>query len=150
MPRIDFYHLKKQSLEEVLPRLLEKAYTTGNAVLLKTTTDNVEKINTLLWTYADDGFLPHGSAKDGFAAEQPVFITDNDENVNQAHFLFLTNGAEPNLADIDRYDRIFNIFDENTDTAVQQARQLWKNFKDSGYEVHYWQQSERGNWEQKV
>ena len=29
MAQIDFYHLQKQTLEAVLPKLLEKAYGTG-------------------------------------------------------------------------------------------------------------------------
>ena len=150
MARIDFYHLKKQDLDDVLPVLLSKAYASGNAVLVKTASDTVEKVNSFLWTYAEDSFLPHGSAKDGFVAEQPIFITDSDENPNQARFLFLVNGAEPSWENIEQYNRVFNIFDGNTETAVQQARILWKSFKDRGFEVHYWQQSERGAWEQKV
>ena len=32
MNRIDFYHLQKQTLEQVLPKLVEKAYATGNKI----------------------------------------------------------------------------------------------------------------------
>ena len=150
MSRIDFYHLQKQSADEVLPKLLSKAYATGKRIAVKTPTGSVETVNALLWTFDDESFLPHGSSKDGFSAEQPIFITDNDENINEAAFLFLVNGAETAADNLPQYERVFNIFDGNSEEALQQARQLWKTYKDSGCEVCYWQQSARGTWEQKA
>ncbi len=35
MSRVDFYHLQNQRLEDVLPKLLEKAYATGNKIAVK-------------------------------------------------------------------------------------------------------------------
>ncbi len=148
MSRIDFYHLTRTTLEEVLPKLLTKAYTQGKRVLLKTGTEKVEALNTFLWTYDEESFLPHGSRKDGFADEQPIWITDEDNNANKAQFLFLTNGTETKNAE--SYERIFNIFDGKNTEAVEQARRLWKEYKTADYEMHYWQQSERGGWEEKV
>src|SRR5574344_1535969 len=90
MSRIDFYHLQKQTLEEVLPKLLVKAYSLGKNIKIKVSTEKkVEYINSYLWTFNDESFLPHGSKKDGFAQEQPIFISAEDENSNQASFLFL-------------------------------------------------------------
>jgi DNA polymerase-3 subunit chi len=48
------------------------------------------------------------------------------------------------------YTRIFNLFDGNSAEALAQARTLWKTYKDAGFEVYYWQQNERGKWEQKA
>ena len=60
MSRVDFYHLQKQSLDEVLPKLLEKAYQSGKHILVKTgSSDKVEAISSFLWTFRDDSFLPH-------------------------------------------------------------------------------------------
>lgn len=150
MSRIDFYHLKKQSLEEVLPKLLNKAYAAEKKVMVKTTPETVETVNAALWTYSDESFLPHGSKKDGFAESQPIYITENEDNANSAQFLFLINGAEVNIDYAAGFERVFNIFDGNDDEALQQARRLWKEYKDAGFEVCYWQQTERGVWEQKA
>ena len=66
MSRVDFYHLQNQRLEDVLPKLLEKAYATGNKIAVKIGNDErVDFLNALLWTYNDTSFLPHGSRKDG-------------------------------------------------------------------------------------
>ena len=150
MSRIDFYHLKRQSLEEVLPKLLNKAYGAEKRVTVKTTPETVETVNAFLWTYSDESFLPHGTKKDGFADEQPIYITENAENVNNSCFLFLINDAEVDIEYAAQFERVFNIFDGNDENALQQARRLWRNYKDAGFEVHYWQQTDRGAWEQKV
>ena len=148
MSRIDFYHLTRHSLEDVLPKLLNKAYTGGQRILVKASAEKTETLNALLWTYDEESFLPHGTKKDGFADSQPIWITDDDNNANNARFLFLICGAESD--NIEQYERVFNIFDGNNEEALLQARHLWKTYKDAGYELHYWQQNERGGWENKL
>lgn len=150
MTRIDFYQLKKQSFEDVLPKLLQKAYATGKRIILKTTTDKVEEINTFLWTYNEDSFLPHGSRKDGFAEQQPIWITDNEDNPNNAVFLFLTCNVGYECDKLAEYERIFNIFDGNDEASLNNARSMWKTYKNLGFDVYYWEQSANGIWEQKT
>lgn len=151
MSRVDFYHLQKQTLDEVLPKLLLKAYSTGHRILVKVgTAERVEFINNWLWTFSDESFLPHGSKKDGFANQQPIWITADDENANTADYLFLVDGADCDVSMVRAFERVFNIFDGNSQTALQQARDMWKKYKDVGSEIHYWQQNSAGVWENKV
>lgn len=151
MTRVDFYHLQQKTLDEVLPKLLQKAYSTGKRIKVKIgTEERVEFINSLLWTYNDESFLPHGSKKDGFADQQPIWLSVDIENPNTALFLFLVDGAEENAETLTQYERVFNIFDGNSAEAVQQARRLWKEYKNSGCEVYYWQQDNAGKWIQKA
>lgn len=151
MTRVDFYHLQQKTLDEVLPKLLQKAYSTGKRIKVKIgTEERVEFINSLLWTYNDESFLPHGSKKDGFANQQPIWLSADIENPNAALFLFLVDGAEENAETLTQYERVFNIFDGNSAEAVQQARRLWKEYKNSGCEVYYWQQDNVGKWIQKA
>lgn len=151
MSRIDFYHLQKQSLLEVLPKLLLKAYVGGKKVVVKVgKSEFLDEINAFLWTFQDDSFLPHGSKKDGFAADQPIWLTSEDDNPNKAEFLFLCKGAAVLPEKISEYERVFNIFDGNSAEALTQARKMWKDCKTSGYEVFYWQQNNNGKWEQKA
>ena len=92
----------------------------------------------------------HGSKKDGFADQQPIWLSADIENPNAALFLFLVDGAEENVETLTQYERVFNIFDGNSAEAVQQARRLWKEYKNSGCEVYYWQQDNAGRWIQKA
>ncbi len=150
MSRIDFYHLQKQSLENVLPKLLTKAYETGKKIkVMVGTPERVEFINSQLWTFEDDSFLPHGSKKDGFSESQPIYISADEDNPNCAEFLFLVDGAMMECEKLNNFDRVFNIFDGQIEDAVAMARANWKELKNCGSELHYWQQNNNGKWEQK-
>ncbi|HLI12465.1 MAG TPA: DNA polymerase III subunit chi [Alphaproteobacteria bacterium] len=148
MTEIWFYHLQRQSLEAVLPALLEKVLAAGKrAVVMLGSEERSEAVNNLLWTYNDRGFLPHGSARDGFPSEQPIWLTTNDENPNNSEILVLTEGARS--AHLDRYQRCLELFDGNDAEAVASARLRWKSYKEAGHDVAYWQQDARGRWERK-
>ena len=151
MAQVDFYHLQNQSLENVLPKLLEKAYATGKRIVVKVgNEERVEFINGILWTYTEQSFLPHGSKKDGYGEEQPIWLTSGEDVPNKAEFLFLVDGALIDTQSGENYSRIFNIFDGNSEAAVQQARQFWKDLKAAGYTVNYWQQDSSGKWSKKA
>ena len=94
MTDINFYHLQRSALEQALPKLLEKIIQAGKrAVVMARSEQRVDALNALLWTYDPNSFLPHGSKADGNAAEQPVWLTIEDENPNAATVLVLTDGA---------------------------------------------------------
>lgn len=151
MSRVDFYHLQKQSLDQVLPKLVEKAY--GLNKNIKITIGNeerVEFINSLLWTFNDEKFIPHGSKKDGFSDIQPIFLSSENDNPNNASLLFIIDDADIDIQQIDKFERIFYIFDGNSDFSLNKARILWKALKNSDNQINYWQQNSYGSWEQKA
>lgn len=151
MTRFDFYHLQESPLEQVLPKLTEKAYATGkNIKILVGTEERVEFINSLLWTYNEESFLPHGSKKDGFAEEQPIFISADEKNENHAEILILVDGALPDVQYLTNYERVLNIFDGKSETSLNNAREYWKEIKSLDGELHYWQQKDNGSFEQKL
>lgn len=142
MADIRFYHLTRKTLEQVLPELLEKTLARGlRAVVIAGSPERAESLAQHLWTYKPDSFLPHGSAKDGNAAEHPIWLTDQDENPNGATVLFLVDGAtSERVAACDIVCEIFNGHDEE---AVGAARARWKTYKDAGHSLSYWQQDEK-------
>jgi DNA polymerase-3 subunit chi len=147
MTEIGFYHLRASPLDRALPQLLEKAVAGGHrVVVLAGSSERVDHLNTLLWTYNDEAFLPHGSAKDGNPDRQPIWLTVEDENPNQASMLVLVDGAvSARLAD---YKRVCDMFDGDDETALAAARQRWKEAKEAGHALTYWQQTEKG-WEKR-
>jgi DNA polymerase-3 subunit chi len=67
-------------MEAVLPVMLEKTLERDQrAVVMAGSEERVEAINGHLWTWNDRGFLPHGSEKDGFAEDQPVWPLPGDD-----------------------------------------------------------------------
>jgi len=149
MTEVRFYHLTRSSLEGALPKMLERTLERGQrAVVLASSAERVEALNTHLWTYAERAFLPHGSVKDGHDSAQPVWLGEADERPNGAEVLFLTDGAESRR--IGEYDLCAVLFDGRDDTAVALARDQWTVLKEAGHALTYWQQDEGGRWSQKA
>jgi DNA polymerase-3 subunit chi len=150
VPEILFYHLQGQKIEAVLPPLLEKSLARGWRVVVQGgTEERIESLDAHLWTYRDDGFLPHGSWRDQDAALQPVLLTVNDGNPNAAQVRFLIDGA-PMPAESAAYERIVLVFDGDDEVAVQGARAQWADIKAHGLAATYWQPDESGRWQQKA
>ncbi len=148
MTQIGFYHLLKLPLEKAMPKLLEKAVGAGlRVVLMAGSPERVNSLNSLLWTYSDESWLPHGSASDGDAALQPIWLTDRDENPNGATVLMLCDSAHPHS--LDGFARCLDLFDGNDPDAVAAARDRWKLWKGQGHSLVYYQQNLNGGWEEK-
>ena len=144
-----FYHLERQSLDAALPKLLELSLKRGwRAAVQAASEERVEAINTLLWAYRDESFLPHGTARDGRASSQPIYLTAGDDNPNEAQVRFLVDGAI--LADASPYVRVAYVFDGRDQDAVARAREAWQDAKARGDAVSYWQQDADGRWQQKA
>ncbi len=151
MSRVGFYHLLHTPLEAALPRLLSKALKQGmRALVMAGTPERVKTLDGVLWTFDQGSFLPHGTAREGRAEAQPVYLTDTEENPNGAGLLVLTDGVEPaEPGFIDGFERCLDLFDGNDAQAVEAARARWKKLKDAGHDLTYWQQTDRGGWEEK-
>ena len=149
MTEVLFYHLEHQPLERVLPTLIERTLERGwRAVVQAGSEERVEAIDTLLWTYREESFLPHGTKRDGHGAQQSVYLTSGEDNPNAASVRFMVDGAESN--ELASYERIVYLFDGRDQTAVAQARAQWQAAKGAGHQVTYWQQSSEGRWEKKA
>jgi DNA polymerase-3 subunit chi len=144
---IYFYHLERRTLEEVLPTLLELSLKRGwRAAVQAASEERIEALNTLLWTYREESFLPHGTARDGHASAHPIYLTAGEDNPNSAQIRFLVDGAI--LADASPYARVAYIFDGRDQEAVARARAEWQAAKAKGHAASYWQQTHEGRWQQ--
>ncbi|HEY0567905.1 MAG TPA: DNA polymerase III subunit chi [Xanthobacteraceae bacterium] len=150
MTEILFYQLQSQRLEQVLPSLLEKSLERGwRAVVQGASDERIEALDAHLWTYREDSFLPHGTARQEEASAQPILLTVEDSNPNAANIRFLIDGvAIP--PDISAYQRIVLIFDGDDSEALAVARMRWREVKAAGYQATYWQADENGRWQRKA
>ena len=149
MTPVYFYHLERQPLEKVLPRLLATSLERGWRVVVQAgSEERAEALAALLWTYDDEGFLPHGTKQDGCPDLQPIWLTAEDENPNTANIRFYVDGAA--VGGIDGLTRAVILFDGQDAEAVERARDGWRRFKGEGREVSYWQQDEQGRWQNRA
>lgn len=148
MTDIRFYHLQKQSLDQALPQILKKALAGGHKVVVQMpSAAEVERMNGHLWTYHPNEFLPHGSQKDGHAESQHIWLSDKEENPNEADVLILTGGStSEKLSD---YKLVCEMLNGHDDEQIKAARCRWKTYGDTGYNITYWKQTEKGGWEEK-
>ena len=146
MTEVGFYHLQTTTLEKALGQLAERVLANGRrAVVRASSPERVEALNRALWLYGRDSFLPHGSAEDGYAEHQPIYLTADDREVpNGATVLILVDGAE--AADMDRFERCLYLFDGNDAASVLAARERWRRLRDEGVGLTYWRQTDRGGW----
>jgi DNA polymerase-3 subunit chi len=150
MTEILFYHLDHQRVENVLPTLLERSLARGwRAAVQAASDDRVDSLDAHLWTYRDDGFLPHGTDRENTAAVQPVLLTTSGENRNGADVRFLIDGVSL-PADVASYTRVVLIFDGADADAVASARTHWTAAKADGHDVTYWQPDAQGRWQRKA
>lgn len=147
MAEILFYHLESRPLEAVVPLLLEKTLERGwRAVVEVGSRERAEALDAHLWTYRDDSFLAHGLAGEGAETHQPILITTEPDNLNNAEVRFFADGAVPQSAD--GYQRLVYLFSGLDPEAVATARLAWKALR-ADNDVTYWQQDANGRWANK-
>jgi len=151
MSEVFFYHLERRSLEDVLPELLERTLARGWRALVRTeSSDRAQAIDTLLWTFSEESFLPHGQSGDGDPSRQPVLITIEPGNPNGAEVLFLIGGATPDDWNAISFRRVVVLFDGRDNAALTAARSAWARVRELGHDATYWRQSPQGKWEKQA
>ena len=146
---IRFYHLTQQTLEQALPKLMVKVIGVGMRALVKvpdkTYMDTLDKV---LWDFDPASFILHDKDGSSYPGDQNIFLTLNDDNVNQSDIIVLVDNMM--IDDFSAYKRCLYMFDGRNEVIVSKAREHWKKFKDSDTDMSYWQQTEFGGWEQKA
>jgi DNA polymerase III subunit chi len=148
MTEVFFYHLQRQPLEKVLPVLTAKCLERQWKVVIRAgSAERLKALDDLLWTFADESFLPHGLANDPQSSQQPVVLAMEEEATNAPDVCLLVDGVAPALPD--HFKRLMILFDGNDAGALAIAREQYKTLRDQGHDLSYWQQDESGSWGKK-
>ena len=149
MAEVLFYHLERARLSHVLPGLLEKTLQRGWRAVVRTgAEEQLKNLDSLLWTYSDDSFLPHAGAGEG--ADHPIWLTAGGDMPNTPDLLFLVEGATAAVDELTGLTRCITIFDGADETALTRARDFWKLIKPTDHDATYWRQSPDGRWEKQA
>ncbi|WP_375459244.1 DNA polymerase III subunit chi [uncultured Enterovirga sp.] len=150
MTEIHFYHLQRQSLEDVVPTLLLRSQERGWRALVKlASAERLAALDDHLWSFSDESFLAHGTDSEPDPGDQPVLLTLGDDNRNGAAMLFLAEGAAwP--ADLAVYERVALLLDGRDEAAVAAAREDWRRLRSGGLPVTYWAQDDEGRWRKRA
>jgi DNA polymerase-3 subunit chi len=146
MTEFSFYQLLHTPLEQALPKILERVRELDlRAVVVVGSEARVDSLSRALWSYDPASFLAHGSVRDGYPGDQPIWLTERDENPNGAAVVVLADGAT--VAEPERFQRCIEIFDGRDEAAIAAARLRYQQAKDAGHGLKYFRQSDKG-WEQ--
>jgi DNA polymerase-3 subunit chi len=142
-----FYQLQRRRLDQVLPSLVERVLQRGwRAVIQAATPERLAALDDLLWTHAEDSFLPHGAAKDGDPDMQPVWLTLGNDNANGAQARFLLEGVEAAPFVDHGYQRLLVLFDGRDEDFLANARGQWKKLREINASLTYWAETDEGGW----
>jgi DNA polymerase-3 subunit chi len=139
--QVDFYHLGRDPLPQVLANIATRVLAGGGRLLVVTGEEGqADFIDRALWEGPADAFLPHG--REG--TDQPVLIAPGCEAANGARHVALIDGIWRDEAT--GFDRAFHFFDDH---SIDAARAAWRTVKaGEGVEPRYWKQDEAGRWSQ--
>lgn len=154
MIEVYFYHLTRRTLEQALPVLLEKSLEREWRVAVQAGDEKrLKKLDDFLWSYDPEKFLPHGTKADGAPETQPIYLTTEGDNPNEADVRFFVLGAQAAPAILEPgttpRTRAVLMFDGNDASELQAAREQWRVLRDAGCEVVYNQEDEAGRWQEK-
>jgi DNA polymerase III subunit chi len=143
-----FYHLSRTSVLDAVAPILEKCLAKPWRVeLVSPLAERLDALDSHLWTFRDDAWLPHGKAGTSHDRSQPILLAPEPTGANQPEALVLLDGAEPGSRDT--IHRVMVVFDGRDEAALARARAQWRAFQAEGHALAYWQQ-EDGGWTRKV
>ncbi len=146
---LSFYKLTSSTPDQALSKLLPKILSNGmRAVVVAESEDQMDALNTSLWTLGTGSFIPHGSAKDGVDPMlQPVWLSTILENPNNADVIVFAGSPRLEALDPFHFKRLVVVFDSHNAVQTENSRRLWAHHPDSDKAL--WCQSKTREWIQQ-
>ncbi|MFL6656765.1 MAG: DNA polymerase III subunit chi [Massilia sp.] len=131
MTRIDF-HTNISDKVSYACRLARKAYgARGKLVLLAQDAAQAAALDAGLWTVGETDFLPHALADSELAGVSPIIVTSNMDG-EFPHYDMLVNLTRSTPAQLDRFQRVFEIISIDADDAAA-GRTRYSAYKQQAY-----------------
>lgn len=145
MTRVDFYVLPDVDLEARLRfacRLAYRAVTTGQRVHVHVEGPAAgEDLDTLMWTYPDYRFLPHGISGEPAVQKAPVVIGHREPDDGDDQLLINLSASIPPF--FGRFERVAEIIVQR---LREDGRERYKYYRDRGYPLFH---HELDQWEDR-
>lgn len=140
MTQVFFYHGAADKIAAACA-LLSGAYAKKKPMLVYALDNTVaSSVDRMLWTHSALSFVPHCRADSPLAAETPILITDNLETIAQDERLMnLSQEIPPGFS---RFESLIEVVGQEESDRMA-ARERVKFYKDRGYEVRYFDLSDR-------
>ncbi|CAA15296.1 unknown [Rickettsia prowazekii str. Madrid E] len=150
MQQFSIYHTSNELFLKAILRLIEKCYYSNfKSVILTTDVHQQEMLNKNLWTYSRKQFIPHGSKFDPQPAKQPIYITDELQNPNNASVLVIISPTDiAKILQVKEYIKVFKRIIIITDLLENLKELIIKINKFTGQEnkIDCFTQNPIGTW----
>ena len=135
---INFYQLENLDCK-VIAQILLKIKEEKKRTLIYAKTDEILKqIDEVLWSFSKTKFLPHATKWEKVnPLEQPTFLTNEENNQNQAEFLLMLDEVSDDF--LKKFEKIFYFFNNSN---LESARKLYSNYKKKSFSINFYKKDE--------
>lgn len=154
MTQISFYQTDNTPLEKTVTQLVEKCYHGAlRCTILISDEAFQEHLNKHLWIYSQKQFIPHGSKLDPLPEEQPIYITDTLENLNNSTIAIAANSNAQMLRNIFgdlkkvkslKFNRLIIIFNLDDNSLEREIAIIKEGLANSEISFDYYRQNATG------
>lgn len=130
LPDVSFYELDSSDIDakfRTACRLIAQAYTMAKSVFVLTATeDDARRMDEMLWSFPNDRFIPHVLGDDLAKPSAPVRI---HHELLQAQYFLLINLTTTQIANLHRFERIFEIVLQTESDATRQRKRHYTDLE---------------------
>ncbi|WP_395700846.1 DNA polymerase III subunit chi [Aquabacterium sp.] len=119
-------------------RLLRKAWRQGARVVVTADAPTLGKLDSLLWTFEHEEFVPHARLRSGEQvppglARTPIWLADDADGARVAALqaTVLVNLGPRLAAGYEQFARVIEVVGDDAEDA-QQGRQRWRGYQAAG------------------
>jgi DNA polymerase-3 subunit chi len=136
MTRIDFHSNVGDSLLYAC-RLIRKAYLAGQPTIVLAEPERLRAFDEQLWTFSPLDFVPHCNAGSPLAAQTPIVLAANLDDVPHHQVLLNLGATVP--AQFARFERLLEVVGNAQDELVA-GRERYRFYRDRGYALNNYKQ----------
>jgi DNA polymerase III subunit chi len=140
MTRIDFHSNVGDSLLYAC-RLIRKAYLAGQPTIVVAEPERLRAFDEQLWTFSPLDFVPHCMAGSPLAAQTPIVLTTNLDDVPHHQVLLNLGATVP--AQFARFERLLEVVG-NAHEELVAGRERYRFYRDRGYALNNYKQGSPG------
>ena len=134
-----FYNSSHRDVVADIYWLVEKLFKEKNRILVCCKDlETVEVIDSFLWAYKEDGFIPHSTATKEKSSLYPILITTDIHEYYEHNVLLASSGIFINEKDWRKFSKAYYFFDDQENKEKENAREMWKSFSSQKINCKYW------------
>ncbi len=119
---INIYQIDDVITKSIAPLLLKVLEEKKKALVFCKEAAKLKEIDDSLWSYGKNKFIAHATVADKDLEEfgwkrQPIFLTNKEENINEADYLLLVDEASEGF--IAGFSRVFYFYEARDEVSVK-------------------------------